>query len=994
MTTERKDAPTDESPDFINLSDLYRAYSKAKNDAFYDKSHFSSLAYTAYEQKLEINLKKLLARLNDPNSNWTSDLKFIGGFSYLPKSVEQPNEPRLDRIHFATLDPVKDWEAQCSQTERHVAASFRQIMVPTIDFQVVSALWIMKAGHLFDRAIDRKLSYAHRLRRIGAKGPIAEESRSLFQPYIQGYKTWRSRGLSAMHAALREKKSIVAVTMDIRRFYHCVSPSFLLNKKFLKRAKINLSADQFVLTANLIQAIDTWYANTPDSKERPEGALPVGLTASRLISNVLLAEFDKACAQQTDALYYGRYADDIFLVVNAPKGVNTGEKFIRWLRKRLDKWLVLKYEEDGSGLRLTLPYAKDSKIIFSSSKQKIFFLSGDHGIDLVDQIVEKIREHASEYRNLPEIPDSSSRMAAQALLATPDARLEADALRKAEAVSIRRLGFSLLLGDVEAYARDLAPKEWRDIRSNFYGLVLRYVVTPTGFFDYFNYVIKVFSLMVSCGDIRQASEFLNRFDLVVRTLRNTTTAGKSSAEAFDLAISQYYRGFIQAALESATVARFRFTSDYITLLKRVTRRPQRMQVSAARAVAKALLKADLGRRPYYDYWFKENKRENSQPDLPADFYVRKMLALTRKFRGKVGSGLHAPYWPAIAFCTRPIPIWNLCVSAPNLMAERGGLERAIWATRGSRVNPAYKNYSFVAQGDDGARIITVPYDAPQNRKFGVPSYLTTDEQWFGALSGNHDLSYARYVGIRRLINRILADSPNTDYLAFPECSIPLDWALEIANKLGQRGISLLVGVENTGDSKTYKNEALISLASNFFGRRGSVCFLQSKMELAHSEAAHCHTKSLTFLNQDPEVSRPIYVHAELCIGLLICSDFTNISNRSFFQGKVDALFVLEWNKDVGTFEFLVEAAAHDLHAAIIQVNNRQFGDSRIRFPLAESFLRDIVRVKGGDEDFYVVSTLDFRGLREFQRNPAAKGKFKPLPIGFKMSEFRRSSTKL
>lgn len=978
--------------DFIVLSDLYKAYSKAKCDAFYDKSHFHSLAYAAYERKLDRNLRRLLSRLTTSDPPWASDLEFIGAYSFLPKSVEQPQPLQAERIHFATLDSIDDWNTQCSEIRSPVEASFRQIMLPTIDFQIISALWILKVGHLFDRVIDRKLSFAHRLRRVGANGPLAEESRSLFQPYIQGYKAWRSRGLNAMRSALENSKDIAAVTMDIRRFYHCVSPSFLLNKGFLNRLGISLNYEQYCFTENFIRAIDTWYVSTPDSKERPEGALPVGLTASRVISNVLLAEFDKICATKTEAIYYGRYADDIFLVVNAPKSAKTGELFIKWLRNQLDGWLVLQQEDDGSGLRLKLPYAKDSKIVFSSGKQKIFFLSGNHGIDLVDQIVEKIQDHSSEYRNLPEIPSSSSRMAAQALLATPDARLEADALRKAEAVSIRRLGFSLLLGDIEAYARDLDPKEWREIRHNFYGLVLRYVVTPAGFFDYFNYVIKVFALMISCGDIRFASEFLNRFESVVSTLSKTTTAGKQKRKSFDMSLTQYYRGFAQAALESATVSGFRFTADYLSLLKRVSRRPRRMPAPIVRLIAQDLLKADLGRRPYYDYWFKENRREKKQPDLPSDFAVKRTLVLTKKFRGKVGSGLNAPYWPAIAFCTRPIPIWNLCVSAPNLMFEAGGLERAIWATRGSRVNPIYKNYSFLRAMEDGSHVITVPFEAAGQRKFGVPSYLTTDEQWKAAFDGGSDRSYNRYVGIRRLINRILQESPDIDYLAFPESSVPLDWAVEIAHKLGQRGVSFLVGIENRGKGSSYKNEALVSLVSNFFGRRGSICFIQSKMALAHSESNHCDNAGKSFTPPHQGPARPIYVHADLCIGLLICSDFTNISNRSFMQGKVDVLFVIEWNKDTGTFEFLVESAAHDLHAAIVQVNNRQFGDSRIRVPLSNSFDRDVVRVKGGDADFFVVSTLDFAALRAYQRNPKGQG-FKPLPIGFSMSNFRRNSQK-
>lgn len=974
--------------DFITISDLYKAYRKAKSDAFFDKTHFSSIAFSAYEQRLEQNLARLLERL--VGSEWFQDINFIGGYSYLPKSIDSPSTSENREIQFATLDPVKDWGNICRQSKVKVKASFRLVMRPTVDYQVVSALWIIKVGEKFDRAIDRRLSFAHELRRVGNRGDISMEAPALFVPYIAGYRNWRSRGLSAMRNALNARKAIAAMTMDVERFYHRVSPKFLTRKTFLDRVGVTLSEAERGFTEKFISSIDSWYASTPDFQSRKEGALPVGLSASRVISNVLLSEFDKVMSKRLDAIYYGRYADDIFLVIETPNGVDSGEKLIRWLRKRLEGWLVLDQDRTGSGLKLKLPYAKDSEITFASKKQKIFFLSGAHGFDLVDQIVEKIKEQSSEFRLLPELPESESKMVAQALLASPDARLEADALRKAEAVSIRRLNFSMLLGDVEAYARDLAPSEWRPLRHSFYGLVSRYVLTPVGLFDYFVYLVKVFALMVSSNDIRAASEFIKSFEKVVGIISRTSTAGGEDAKAFELAVSHYKRGFAQVAYEAASVARFRVTADYIRLLSKLQGRRVPLAKAGVKAQVLALLKADLGRRPYHQYWIEENRSERGQPPLPSDFSVRRVLVLTKQFRGKIAGGLNAPYWPAVAFPTRPIPLWSLTVAAPDLMFEPGGIEKALWATRGAKVNPRFPNFAFVSYTPDGSHIIDVPHSSDSSRKIGVPSYLTSNEQFEGAISGKPDRSLKRYKRIRGLVNRILKESPDTSYVAFPEVSLPLDWALGIAKKLGERGVSFIAGIENSGSGANYTNDALVSLASNYFGRRGAVCFVQRKIDLAHEEAKSCEKYGKKYVKPPLAQGRPLYIHGGLCIGVLVCSDLTTIAHRAYFQGKVDLLFVLEWNKDVTTFEFLVESAAHDLHAAVVQINNRQYGDSRIRVPFERAYLRDVVRVKGGDEDFYVVSTIDFAALRAFQRNPA-EGGYKPVPIGYEMSAYRKGS---
>jgi len=81
-----------------------------------------------------------------------------------------------------------------------------------------------------------------------------------------------------------------------------------------------------------------------------------------------------------------------------------------------------------------------------------------------------------------------------------------------------------------------------------------------------------------------------------------------------------------------------------------------------------------------------------------------------------------------------------------------------------------------------------------------------------------------------------------------------------------------------------------------------------------------------------------------------------------------------------------------VHAFIVQVNNRLYGDSRVRAPYRVEHMRDSVRIKGGIEDYFVIAELDFNSLRKFQRKRNMNDKeaaFKPTPIGFKMSPRRK-----
>jgi hypothetical protein len=123
---------------------------------------------------------------------------------------------------------------------------------------------------------------------------------------------------------------------------------------------------------------------------------------------------------------------------------------------------------------------------------------------------------------------------------------------------------------------------------------------------------------------------------------------------------------------------------------------------------------------------------------------------------------------------------------------------------------------------------------------------------------------------------------------------------------------------------------------------------------------------------------------------LICNELTDVSHRQFFKGKIDNLFIVEWNQDIKSFNSLVEASALDIHCYISQVNNRKYGDSRIRAPYKEDYEKDVVRIFGGNHDYLVVGEIDIKRLREFQSYKISPtSPFKPVPAGFIMLTSRK-----
>ena len=977
------------SKNYFQLSDLYLAYRKAKSDAFYEKLHPSALDYTKYEEKLDYHLKRLLKKLN--TVDWFNDLDILGGFLYVPKSCDSSIWNNGTDSHYQALDPVENWKRLYHKNGFPINTKYRLIIDATIDFQVISALWILKVGHLYEEKIDSELSYGNRLRRhkndFGV-GSVNHDSQGLFQPYFSGYKQWRDNGLKSMRNAMHSNKEVHAITMDLSSFYHNINPGFMLEKEFLELLDLTLDKDNLLFTDELLKSINTWYMTTPDYENTPSRGIPVGLSASKIISNVLMYQFDFEITSALQPLYYGRYVDDIFLVIESPESVNDGGDILSFIEENCTSLR----KGNNAELMALFSYAKDSHLVFSKEKHKVFHLKSDFGLDLVNQIYIQIKKQSSEYRLLPELPLTAQEMAACSLLNSSDASLEADALRKTDAISIKRLGFALLLSDVESYSRDLIPSKWINIREMFYEIVDRYLMSPNAIFNYTLYYSRIFSIMISCNDTKHANRFIDKLIETIGILEQTTTDGSHDNLKTKICKKYFVKLLIQSGLQASTVKGFTKWTALGRIIRKLYNLSDEYKIASRKNAlmkkSRELLLSDLGKRSYKEYWYYSQNEDINIVDIPKQFSIKRILRLgiIRDFQNL--ALLKTPHWPALAFPTRALSIQEIAVVMPKVLEDQEVFKKIILGLRGARVKTS-KPIGF------DSHVFNVPSNKISSINIALTSYMTKESQWRDAIQGSPDRSPLRYLALNSLINKILKDKQSVDYITFPECSIPRRWAFSIARKLAQNNISFIAGLEYYKDAKKanqLKNDTMVSLTTNWPGYNSHIIYTQTKLKPAHEEKKILKNDYKKTLIEGSKVKDlPIYKHGDYCFGVLICSDLTDMSNRLHFQGQVDSLFVLEWNQDINTFSFLIESAAHDLHTFVIQVNNRVYGDSRIRVPYKNEYERDMIRIKGGISDFYVIGKIDYQKLRKFQRQkrPAKKQIFKPLPIGFKLASWRK-----
>lgn len=991
---------------FITLPDLYLAYRKAKVNMFYEPEHITAAAFCEYEENLGDNLVGLQRRLNASRPTWPKDSKFVGGYTYIPKALKAPplrsQEPRVyDDTSFVNADPTAAWLASSDETKP--VATFRLVGCHPVEYHVLSALWITKVGHKFD-ALLKEHAYGTRLRRKRVRGKhlgkVTELSMGSLEPYPRAFRTWRANGFTAIKIALKAEQSVVALTADIQSFYHRIDPSYLASALFAKAFKLSLTEDEQLFSRQFVQSLETWASGTPDHRSNPRRGIPVGLTAARIVANVALLGLDRIIVEELSPLYYGRYVDDIFLVLNNELGVKSVEDLWRFLSAR-SRGAIRPSEENRQEHILELQYAPGSELIFGADKQRVFALKGSAGEALLASIERTIKNLSSEWRMLPEMEPDSEALITDFITPGRDSSEEVDNLRKSDGATVGRLAFALCLRNLEATQHDLPPDQWTEERARFFREVEDLVVTPLGLFAYGKYFARLVGLAISARDWAAAQK------VALKVLRVFSLVSQQTAhKKIQLTLCRHH--VFEACYQAAAAAlgpdvvvsdQARPAERVFTILSRGL--PDARTLQMASDLGRRMFQRDLAREAFREHWLlsADDGPNRVSPDmskgLPSavaeELHVGSVAGFLRETKRNGNAAIPA----AMVFPTRPYRIAEIVQLDQKCFGSRKRLARWAKALRGTEAVPDLSSESAV---------LTIPNTSyPHSPLVALPCLMTLDESWVASVTQEPDPDAGmRYKRINSLLNGILRSSEKIQYVVLPELSLPRKWFGRIAHKLAQSGISLIAGVEyehyrdtdipseGASDAKRVNNQVWASLVTEARGFPEHVTYVQDKTMPAPKEELQLWGVGGCVLRAKNR-KKPIIRHGLLQFGILICSELTNVKYRNDLRGNIDALFIPEWNKDTGSFSSLVEASALDIHCYIVQANNRAFGDCRIRGPYKEEFKRDVARIRGGEMDYFVTAKLDIDCLRVFQshhRSPL-DGEFKPVPDGFEIHPRRR-----
>lgn len=1062
----------------ITIEDLLVAYRKAKADCFFENTFPTAIKFAEYEQGLLVKLNALLNNLQTDNG-FMANKDYLGEFRLLPKKLSFKPKPTASNGHVHFSNPKRSFEHLTQNN--NLFPEFRIVGDFPVESHIISALWINMIGQKFDAFLDDSC-YGARLRRIrdedtldeNAPKPFHLSSIGSFTPYFYPYQKWRNDGLKAIRGELEKERDVIAVSLDLKSYYHFIDPMALALPGLHQELGLTLTEEEQAFTLELAKFLSHWSKkanafaqNSIQGKSNVYGGLVIGLTVSRIISNVLLHHWDRLIKQKIAPIHYGRYVDDMFLVLLDTGTITNSDGFMQFLQERLGKDCIFQ-DADSGKRKKDNPSPKlwqiqqgkelqgDSLIKLQSDKQKLFLLQGRAGLDLLDSIEKEIYELSSEHRLMPSPDQLEDSTAARVLSAAGSVGENADTLRRADGLTIRRLSWSLQLRHVETLARDLPAHEWSKQREEFYQFAYNHILRPDSLFAHFNYLPRLLGFAISLNEWQQAEQIVLRaFDsiaqlqAVIPNGKDITVNGADVKAGNDL--WRYIKGTLTwLFIDAAT----RYYDPDKLLSDQRTRKEKRLAELFLKGIFQGLVEvehwfnltfgfeefhekaplvamADLAKEPYKRILKsrsagnlikrRDGKKESkimklfNSAQLVDTEVLKGFLKATntsRLFAIESGSRKGESYLPYL-FPTRPLTALEIselapeCVGLPQcdgkICKEKPSV---IWAKYTQAIRGVWIKPTLLATEQDGeehkkspkaAKYLRIGTERKRKIIVALTNLKTEDSDWAAMACNKSNLSADRYSRITKLIEQIIKLKPKPDYALFPELSLPLRWVDTIAYYLAKSGISLIAGTEYRHfDKNELLSEACLVLTDNRLGFPAAVRIWQPKLQPAVGEDKELTSKfgkTWAVSKIKGKQSKPVYIHNNTHFGVMVCSELQNSKARVKFQGEVDALMVLSWNQDLETFSSLIESAALDVHAYTILVNNRKYGDSRVRSPSKESFMRDLARVRGGDNDFVIAATLDIDELRAFQsrakRWPQDDDKFKPVPEGFRLAKGRR-----
>ena len=369
-------------------------YRKLKSYVYYDNFSLllrQQLAEFEASDDFDKKLDNLVMYLNNPVHFNDSFVNLLSSIDYdvAPKKFDRPKS-NIDLIISNNFT-----------RESYDIEKVNYFFKGAIELHLISILWILEEGYTLHKDYCKD-NYAYFLELDSENGKVVDGLR-LFKPYFDQYQRWRDKGIDLMFWGI--------VSLDIKEYYYYIIFDFDLIKKLERKIRERLNSNSVLLTPLLFQ-INEKYAQLFPNKEKSKSVLPIGLLSSGILANWYLKDFDSKIKEELSPAYYGRYVDDIQIVLSNTKIPSEYDKtkFNSPLESFLAKFFVNRNifnsnikerKKEDPEFQISYRYVNNLNIEIQKDKIAVYSFESKESRAVLDMFKKKIEQNSSAFWFLP-----------------------------------------------------------------------------------------------------------------------------------------------------------------------------------------------------------------------------------------------------------------------------------------------------------------------------------------------------------------------------------------------------------------------------------------------------------------------------------------------------------------------------------------------------------------------------------------------------------------
>lgn len=1060
------------SNEIFTKEDVIDAYRKLKTYFYYDNSAlFMKRKIADFEYKNEDiddifdHLAKILnTQSEDIYKYFITDQTIlrenIVDFYLLPKSFDN-NILEQDSKNIIITNRYT--------SEVYEFSKFNFLIDIPIELHIINVLWIVKLGYLLDSDYcyysDKYTSYcyANRLEVDKDKECILPGNK-LFKLYSSQYQKWRDDCIEATEDLLNNhKKDAIIISLDIKRYYPSIKLNYEDVNAALKQKCNNKQIEKYKFLTNILKNIRDEYIkqiknviikeeNDFDEILPSEIPLPIGMLSSNIIANWYLKDFDKQLIKFVKPVYYGRYVDDMLIVLENTGGcskTNCDKTNCVENRKLTTKNIIEKYFSNEVKSPIFEECNKENKdkcdeeyyinvhkckLAIQQKKIKLFVFDTNGSRAMLLKFKDNLKKHSSEFRFLPDEDRIDEDFVQNSY--SIDYCDTINKLRSVDSYQLDRFKISTYLAKqltIAKYAKD----------NNHYAKTkeeLLYAFSGRLGLDLYCYWDKVLTYFLLNNDEASICNFIKKIGLSIerisykadnnenkKVLDNKTQ--KELENKIKKELERYLKEALYLTLSLYPKYIYKNTNDpnQDLTLKNLFYKLNQVKgyfteeydevVSAYRK--SLMLKHKYCFMPIINYL-----------DLPSDsnisFIERDLIKSLQKGNFNLDSKkfnfnprnftieeiLLLEYYQQFIENTKSINVIhkeavNNYINL-NLKQYSSEIDNSFYNKKRTAIQSYFekilslKTENQLQDKNNENQPYKICIDKNNENKsidlykvrFGLYNTKVPDSDITKNLQGNLNLTFKDLQKLIKFLNMsIQTNESKANIIVFPEVSVPIQWLGLLSDFSKKHNVAIICGLKHIIDKDTKVAQNYIATILPFKYGYKNDCYITFRLKkwYAPGEEKEIKKHKLNVPDDRSNIKNILFIWNNLHFAVYDCFELADIQFRSEFKSKVDFIVACEWNRDIKYFSNITEAATRDLHCYVVQVNTSQFGDSKIIAP-KKSDEMTILNIKGGDDNI-LIGEVNIEELREFQRKETLyledKDKtYKTLPPNFDKNDNR------